>query len=493
MLLLLFTQGRGAWPSLGLPVSATLWPPRHPCSETAKGIGPARGVPPGRATRRPFRLPDADSVVYMSSSGQPSWLAKFAGVEYAKWPPWAKAKFSLCRVAVSGAAATSVGAADRGISVPRGGATSELSGQLGLATSTWSPTVSIRRRLRAAAIALLPAPNGEDAAEAPEEETVVCASCDDGDDTPGPLSSAELDGLCEAACDAGDTLAATPAPPRPPVGSIDFTLENPVNALWLIILTAHAALSRWYTVTTSYCMRPSWDLGYRKCTRFMSSLQPATPFPPPCSTVAPCPATVAAGKHKYALGAAGARGINGYYLRSRVPAELCADFLETWLIRRAPSHSKMLVLDLCASGQSVRAGLSACLQRAGVRHLTAAVRYSGVDLGAEAAPLLPLPPDVEADLSSADLATVVADALAVHGWTPSPDVAVFVWCSPPCESYSRVTLGTLSAPRFGGPQRASREGGYAPVPGPRGDNARAADALSLRLIIHLHHWAATGP
>ena len=58
---------------------------------------------------------------------------------------------------------------------------------------------------------------------------------------------------------------------------------------------------------------------------------------------------------------------------------------------------------------------------------------------------------------------------------------------------SRVTLGTLSAPRFGGPQRARREGGYAPVPGPRGDNARAADALSLRLIIHLHHWAATGP
>ena len=229
MLLLLFTQGRGAWPSLGLPVSATLWPPRHPCSETAKGIGPARGVPPGRATRRPFRPPNADSVVYMSSSGQPSWLAKFAGVEYAKWPPWAKAKFTLCRVAVSGAAATSVGAADRGISVPRGGATSELSGQLGLATSTWSPTVSVRRRLRAAAIALLPAPNGEDAAEAPEEETVVCASCDGGDDPPGLLSSAELDGLCEAACDAGDALAATPAPPRPPVGSIDFALENPVK------------------------------------------------------------------------------------------------------------------------------------------------------------------------------------------------------------------------------------------------------------------------
>ena len=118
---------------------------------------------------------------------------------------------------------------------------------------------------------------------------------------------------------------------------------------------------------------------------------------------------------------------------------------------------------------------------------------TAVDLGPEATPPLPMPPDVVADLSSADLVTVVADALAIHGWTPGPDVAVFVWCSPPCESYSRVTLGTLSAPRFGGPQRARREDGYAPVPGPRGDNARAADALSLRLIIHLHHWAATGP
>ena len=430
----------------------------------------------------------------MSSSGQPSFLAQFAGVDFAKWPPWAKGKLKRCRVGVSGAAAISVGAAAQGINVPRGGATSELSEQLGLATCTWSLPGTLRRRLHAAAIALLPAPDGEDAAEAPEGETAVCVGCDGGDGPLEPLSSAELDELCEAAIEAGDSLAAAPVPPRPPVGSIDFALENPVNALWLIILTAHPALSRWDTTTTSYCMRPSWDMGYRKCTRFMYSLPPASPFPPPCSTVAPCPAAAAnKGKHKFALGAAGSRGVNGYYLRSRVPAELCADFLEAWLLRRAPSHSRMLVLDFCAGGQSVRAGLDTCLQRAGVRHLEASVRYSAVDLGPEATPPLPMPPDVVADLSSADLVTVVADALAIHGWTPGPDVAVFVWCSPPCESYSRVTLGTLSAPRFGGPQRARREGGYAPVPGPRGDNARAADALSLRLIIHLHHWAATGP
>ena len=121
------------------------------------------------------------------------------------------------------------------------------------------------------------------------------------------------------------------------------------------------------------------------------------------------------------------------------------------------------------------------------------MRYSAVDLDAEAAPTLPMPPDVAADLSSADLVAVVADALAVHGWVPGPDVAVFVWCSPPCESYSRVTLGTLSAPRSGGPRRARRQDGYTPVPGLRGDNARAADALSLRLVTALHHWAVAGP
>ena len=69
-------------------------------------------------------------------------------MDYADWPPWAKAKLKRCRTAVHGAAATSVGAAALGVSVPRGGATSELSGQLGLAASTWSLTASARRRLR---------------------------------------------------------------------------------------------------------------------------------------------------------------------------------------------------------------------------------------------------------------------------------------------------------------------------------------------------------
>ena len=196
----------------------------------------------------------------MSSPGQQSWLTRVAGLQYAEWPSWAKGKLKRCRVAVHGAAATSVGAAARGVSVPRGSATSQLSAQLGLQASTWSLTVSARRRLRASAIALLPAPDGEEAAETPESETVVCTSCGSDDDQPGPLSSAELDGLCEAALEAGDSLAASPAPPRPAVGSIDFALENPVNALWLIVLTAHPALSRWDTSTTSYCMRPSWDL-----------------------------------------------------------------------------------------------------------------------------------------------------------------------------------------------------------------------------------------
>ena len=48
-----------------------------------------------------------------------------------------------CRVAEHGTAATSVGAAARGVCVPRGGATSELSDLLGLAASTWSLTVYV--------------------------------------------------------------------------------------------------------------------------------------------------------------------------------------------------------------------------------------------------------------------------------------------------------------------------------------------------------------
>ena len=226
----------------------------------------------------------------------------------------------------------------------------------------------------------------------------------------------------------------------------------------------------------------------------MFSPPPASPFPPPCSTVRPCPAAAAAGKHRFALGAAGSRGGNGYYARSRVPADLCADFLEAWLARRASSHRQFLVLDLCAGGQSVLAGLQSCLGRPAVRRLGVSVRYTAVDLDPEVArPRLPVPPDIAADLSSADMVELVSDALAVHGWAPRADVAVFIWCSPPCESYSRTTLGTLSAPRFGGPQRAPRGEGYAPVPGPRGDAARAFDALSLRLILHLSHWAASGP
>ena len=54
-------------------------------------------------------------------------------------------------------------------------------------------------------------------------------------------------------------------------------------------------------------------------------------------------------------------------------------------------------------------------------------------------------------------------------------------------------LGTLSAPHFGGPQRARRQDGYTPVPSPWGDDAHTADALSIRLVTHLHHWAAAGP
>lgn len=192
----------------------------------------------------------------MSGAGQPSWLARFAGVEYDDWPPWAKAKLRLCRVAVHGAAATSVRAAARGVSVPRGGATRERAEQLGASGSTWSLTPTARRRIRRAALALLPAPDGEALPDPADGEDFAIVA----DSTSEPLGAEELEELCESACQAGDGLAVGLAPPRPAVGAIDFALENPVNALWLILLTAHPFLERWGVTTTSYCMRREWDM-----------------------------------------------------------------------------------------------------------------------------------------------------------------------------------------------------------------------------------------
>ena len=101
-----------------------------------------------------------------------------------------------------------------------------------------------------------------------------------------------------------------------------------------------------------------------------------------------------------------------------------------------------------------------------------------------------MPPDLVADLAEVSLNEIVAAALLHHGWAAGAAVHVLFWFSPPCESYSRMVLGTLSAARFGGPQRAPASAGYAPVPGPRGDRARSADALVTYVLSQLLPWAS---
>ena len=54
-----------------------------------------------------------------------------------------------------------------------------------------------------------------------------------------------------------------------------------------------------------------------------------------------------------------------------------------------------------------------------------------------------------------------------------------------------MVLGTLSAARYGGPQRTASVTGYAPVPGPRGDRARAADSLVTYVLSQLLPWASS--
>ena len=78
---------------------------------------------------------------------------------------------------------------------------------------------------------------------------------------------------------------------------------------------------------------------------------------------------------------------------------------------------------------------------------------------------------------------VLGRAFDTVGWPPG-SVAVFVWASPPCETYSTLTLGTLAGKC--GAQRKGRGDAYAPVGGRRGAKARDADRLAIRIMAYLH-------
>ena len=280
-----------------------------------------------------------------------------------------------------------------------------------------------------------------------------------------------------------------PVPRRPPppsalCASLDWVLENPVNALWLMLFTKHPRFGRWQSVVLSYCKLRSCATRYRKTTRFLSSLPSAATYPPPCTPNAPCAATRHGGTHAQAIGDNSAgRALLGYYERSHVPASLVADFLSSAASTRLTHGvSRLLLLDLCSGWESARAGLAAYRHRAAwVAHRAAGceLSYVSVDNNPKVSPMLSV------DLLEADLNDVVVRACALVGWPPST-VAVLVWFSPPCETYSSLTLGTGATAFWGGPQRQGKDSAYTPVRGGRGAKARAADRLVCRVLSWLH-------
>ena len=284
-----------------------------------------------------------------------------------------------------------------------------------------------------------------------------------------------------------------PLPPPVPAGqpelvpschcaSLDFVFENPLNALWLLLFTRHPRFERWHSVVLSYCKLRSGATPYRKTTRFLSSIQSASTYRPPCSRNAPCATVQREGRHKRAIGEVDAeRSIIGYYERSRVPASLVADYLEATAEQRLTGGvTRLLLLDLCAGRQSARAGIRAFQRRTTwVRHRDAGceIRYVSVDCNTECDPHLCV------DLLATSIDEVLRRAFDTVGWPPG-SVAVFVWASPPCETYSTLTLGTLAGKC--GAQRKGRGDAYAPVGGRRGAKARDADRLAIRIMAYLH-------
>ena len=278
-----------------------------------------------------------------------------------------------------------------------------------------------------------------------------------------------------------------PPPPAAPCTSLDFCLENPVNALWLMLFTKHPRFERWPSVVLSYCKLRSCATKYRKTTRFLSSIPSSATYAAPCSPSAPCAMVRNGGKHEKVIGEMErGRAVLGYYARSHVPASIVADYLESVSERRLRGGIKrLLVLDLCSGLESARAGMHAYQRRATwARHRTAGceMRYVSVDNNEKLTPMLAI------DLAEADMNEVVLHACNVAGWPPT-SVAVFVWFSPPCETYSPLALGTNASSYWGGAQREGKEAAYTPTRGKRGAKARQADRLVCRVLSWLHRNA----
>ena len=250
------------------------------------------------------------------------------------------------------------------------------------------------------------------------------------------------------------TMSASPSlslpSPRVSAGAfahVDWVLENPLNALWLVLFTRHPRFAKWHSVVLSYCKLLQDATPYRKTTRFLSSVPSAATYPPPCSPTAPCILVQERGRHSKAIGEMDPeRSILGYYARSHVPASIVADFLEAVVARRLVGGvTRLLLVDLCAGQQSARVGVGVYQRRAvWARHRDAGceICYVSVDCNGACAPSLHL------DLLSVGMDEVLSCACLAAGWEDPDAVAVFVWFSPPCE--------TVPTPPLLNPPAASR-------------------------------------
>lgn len=278
------------------------------------------------------------------------------------------------------------------------------------------------------------------------------------------------------------------------VAGLEFVLEHPAhNAMWTMLFARRPGIraAGWNDVTTSYCKFASFK--YRKTTRFLSSMPPSVPLPDACCPSSPCKAFAKLGRHPQKLslqaGEEASRGVQGYYERSAVPESVIAGYVEGVAEEyfKSGAATRLLFLDLFAGAESGRRGLGAYQRR------TSALRwankgykfeYCSVDYNEHCRSM------ILADLRTANLDDVVATALEVVGWREeAKDVAVLCWASPPCESYSQLTIGSNSCPRLGGPTRLGRDAHYRAVPRKRGSDARETDRMVVNTATWLHSKA----
>ncbi len=268
----------------------------------------------------------------------------------------------------------------------------------------------------------------------------------------------------------------------------EFCLENPSNLMWDVVDPRVPSFKQLtHRFHTSYCKQLGGHATpYRKNTVFASTIEPSTPLPAPCCPSDPCRFSKLTGKHPKTIsvpaGEDPGRGVNNYYVRSKIPHNISANYVEAVADKHFElGATHLLVVDLFSGGETVADGLNLFRRRTrgqrwlqrknGRRHLA----YVSVDYNEHCAPKL------MRDLSEVDLDDVIDDAILAARWSAHRStMVVLVWASPPCESFSFLNFGTNSA--AGGKRRRGWEDNYRAMPGSKGSEERSTDKMVVRVI-----------